>query len=48
MHIGASEYPSHVEGTDLEKEAAFVTAFRYMRNRIRAFIALPFAGLDHH
>lgn len=41
------EDPSHAEGTDLEKEAAFVTAFKYMRNRIRAFIALPLASLDH-
>ncbi|ODT05920.1 MAG: ArsR family transcriptional regulator [Mesorhizobium sp. SCN 65-20] len=40
------EDPSHVEGTDLEKEAAFVTAFKYMRNRIRAFTSLPIASLD--
>lgn len=40
------EDPSHVEGTDIDKEAAFVTAFKYMRNRIQAFIALPIASLD--
>lgn len=44
-HWGIKD-PSHVEGTDLDKEAAFVTAFKYMRNRIRAFIALPIASLD--
>ncbi|MEJ6785122.1 arsenate reductase ArsC [Aminobacter sp. Piv2-1] len=40
------EDPSHVEGTDIDKEAAFVTAFKYMRNRIRAFTSLPIASLD--
>ena len=28
------EDPAAVEGTDIEKEAAFVTAARYVRNRI--------------
>ena len=28
------EDPAAVEGTDLQKEAAFVSAFRYMQNRI--------------
>jgi arsenate reductase len=40
------EDPAVVEGTDVEKERAFNTAFRYMRNRITSFIALPFASLD--
>lgn len=40
------EDPAAVEGTDIQKEAAFVTAFRHMRNRISAFAALPFASLD--
>jgi arsenate reductase len=40
------EDPSHVLGSDLEKEAAFVTAFKYMRNRIAAFVALPISSLD--
>lgn len=40
------EDPARVEGTDLEKEAAFVQAFRYLRNRITAFANLPIASLD--
>jgi arsenate reductase len=40
------EDPAAVEGTDVEMERAFNTAFRYMRNRIASFIALPFASLD--
>jgi arsenate reductase len=35
------EDPATVEGTDIQKEAAFVTAARYLRNRIAAFISLP-------
>jgi arsenate reductase len=35
------EDPAAVEGTDLDKERAFVTAFRYLKNRIAAFTALP-------
>ena len=40
------EDPAAIEGTDVEKERAFNTAFRYMRNRITTFIALPLASLD--
>jgi arsenate reductase len=40
------EDPANVEGTDVEKERAFNNAFRYMRNRITAFAALPIASLD--
>jgi arsenate reductase (thioredoxin) len=40
------EDPAAVEGSDVEKERAFNTAFRYMRNRITTFIALPLASLD--
>ncbi|MCX5496282.1 arsenate reductase ArsC [Kaistia dalseonensis] len=40
------EDPAAVEGTDIEKEAAFVTAFRYMKNRISIFTALPLRSLD--
>jgi len=40
------EDPAAVEGTELEKEAAFVAALRYMKNRINAFAALPIASLD--
>jgi arsenate reductase len=35
-----------VVGTDLEKEAAFVTAFRLLRNRIAVFTSLPLASID--
>ena len=35
-----------IEGTDLEKQAAFLTAFRSMRNRIGAFINLPLRSID--
>ncbi|MHB2165793.1 arsenate reductase ArsC [Alsobacter sp. R-9] len=40
------EDPAAVEGTDIEKEQAFVEAFRLMRNRIAAFVALPVERLD--
>jgi arsenate reductase len=40
------EDPAAVEGTDLEKRAAFVIAFRYMKNRINAFVNLPLSSVD--
>ena len=40
------EDPAAVVGRDIEKEKAFVAAFRYMRNRIAVFTALPVASLD--
>jgi arsenate reductase (thioredoxin) len=40
------EDPAAVEGTELEKQAAFMTAFRYLKNRIGAFVNLPLAGID--
>ena len=40
------EDPAAVEGSDIEKQAAFVQAFRYMRNRIGAFLSLPLASID--
>jgi arsenate reductase (thioredoxin) len=40
------EDPAAVEGSDIEKEKAFVTAFKYLRNRISIFISLPIASLD--
>ena len=40
------EDPSHVEGSEIEKERAFAEAFRYMRNRISAFVGLPIGKLD--
>lgn len=41
------EDPSHVEGTNMERLAAFATAFRYLKNRIVAFAALPSDKLQH-
>ncbi|WP_020177241.1 arsenate reductase ArsC [Methyloferula stellata] len=40
------EDPAAVEGTDLQKEAAFVLAARYIKNRISAFSNLPLKSLD--
>ena len=40
------EDPVAVEGTDLQKEAAFVAAFRYLKNRIGIFTSLPLRGID--
>lgn len=40
------EDPAEVEGTDLQKEAAFVAALRYMKNRIAAFTSLPLGSID--
>jgi arsenate reductase len=40
------EDPAKVEGTDLQKEAAFVQAFRLLRNRISIFVNLPLASID--
>ncbi len=39
------EDPAAVEGPDLLIEAAFVEAFRLLRNRIGPFLALPLASL---
>ncbi len=40
------EDPAAVEGTDIQKEAAFVLATRYLRNRISIFASLPIRSLD--
>jgi arsenate reductase (thioredoxin) len=40
------EDPAAVEGTALEKEAAFVAAFRYLKNRIAIFTSLPLQSID--
>ena len=44
-HWGVED-PAAVEGSDLDKERAFAAAFRFLRNRIAAFVALPLASLD--
>jgi arsenate reductase len=40
------EDPAAVEGTGIEKERAFVTAFKYLKNRISVFTSLPIKSLD--
>jgi len=40
------EDPAALEGTDIERERAFNLAFRYLRNRITQFTALPIKSLD--
>jgi arsenate reductase len=40
------EDPAKVVGSDIAKESAFALAFRYMKNRINAFINLPIRSLD--
>jgi arsenate reductase len=44
-HWGVED-PAAVEGTDIEKERAFATAFRHLRNRISVFINLPLEKID--
>jgi arsenate reductase (thioredoxin) len=40
------EDPAGVEGSDTEKENAFIDAMRFLRNRITAFVSLRIASLD--
>jgi arsenate reductase len=40
------EDPAAVEGADIQKEAAFSAAFRYLKNRISVFAMLPIASID--
>src|SRR5208282_3200024 len=40
------EDPAAVEGSDIERERAFVTAFKYLKNRISVFTSLPIKNLD--
>ena len=44
-HWGVED-PAEVEGTDIEKEAAFAAALRYLKNRIAAFTSLPLESID--
>ena len=44
-HWGVDD-PAAVTGTELEREAAIVTAFKQLRRRISVFTALPIASLD--
>ena len=40
------EDPAAFEGTDILKEAAFVAALRYLKNRISIFTSLPIKSID--
>jgi arsenate reductase len=44
-HWGVED-PAAVEAANIQKEAAFVTAFKYLRNRIAIFTALPLRSLS--
>ena len=44
-HWGIDD-PAAVEGTNIEKERAFVQAAKYLKARISVFINLPLASLD--
>ena len=44
-HWGVED-PAAVEGDDITRLMAFRTAFRELENRIKIFVALPFASLD--
>jgi arsenate reductase len=44
-HWGIAD-PADVEGTHAQKHAAFLTAFRHLKNRIAAFINLPLSSTD--
>jgi arsenate reductase len=38
--------PAAVEGTEIEKKAAFAQAFKSMDRRIKLFLSLPIASID--
>lgn len=40
------ENPAAVEGSPIARERAFEVTFKYLRNRVRAFAALPLGTLD--
>jgi len=44
-HWGVDD-PAHATGTDAEIDAAFMAAYRTLRRRIEAFIALPLQDLQ--
>ena len=43
-HWGIDD-PAAVDGPDVFREAAFVTAFRYLKNRITVFTSLPIGSI---
>lgn len=46
-HWGVAD-PAHATGSDAEIDAAFMTAYRILRARIEAFLALPLTELQHN
>lgn len=44
-HWGIAD-PAAVTGSEIDKERAFVQAFKYLRNRISLFLSLPLASID--
>jgi arsenate reductase len=44
-HWGIDD-PAAVEGSDADKEQAFIRAFEFLKSRISTFIHLPLASLD--
>ena len=45
-HWGVED-PAHVTGTEAQIDAAFIKAYRILRARIEAFLALPLENLQH-
>lgn len=45
-HWGVED-PAHVSGSDTEINAAFMQAYKILRARIEAFLALPLLSLQH-
>ena len=46
-HWGVDD-PAHASGADTEIDAAFMSAYRILRARIEAFLALPLDALQHY
>ena len=46
-HWGVAD-PAHAVGTDAEIDAAFMTAYRVLRSRIEALLALDSSSLHQH
>lgn len=45
-HWGVED-PAHATGTDEDIDAAFMTAYRILRNRIETFFSLPLEEIKH-
>jgi arsenate reductase (thioredoxin) len=45
-HWGVDD-PAHAIGSDAQIDAAFMTAYRFLRHRIEAFLRLPLAKISH-